>query len=283
MCERVPGCLCADRGAAPESSSATWPTSSSPTRSAATRLRGSVGCAAALERLTYRDDRAAGALHVAILLGAVALSGATVQRGARRGPALAAATAAATWVTLGGTTLARTGTRMAELRLGRRLRRRPRVVAVTVRPGSLGARRRRPGPRGAGVGGREHLGRPRRSAVVGGGRGSARCPGVSRGQHTRRDDRQPVAALCTIRLGCSTFGRRCQLCRRPGGRRAGGGLRPAGRRVTGWRVAGLATRCRAPSQPERGSGGSRLRRGTGCAARRPHAVPPRVGDPAHPG
>ena len=65
--------------------------------------------------MTYRDSRAAGALHVAILLGALALLGATVERGARRGPALAAATAAATWVTLGGTTLARTGTRMADL------------------------------------------------------------------------------------------------------------------------------------------------------------------------
>ena len=72
-------------------------------------------CAAALERVTYRDSRAAGVLHIAILLGALALLGTTVERGARRGPALAAATAAATWVTLGGTTLARTGTRMADL------------------------------------------------------------------------------------------------------------------------------------------------------------------------
>jgi adenosylcobinamide-phosphate synthase len=72
-------------------------------------------CAAVLERLTYRDSRAAGVLHVAILLGGLGVLGAAAERGARRGPALAAVTAAATWVTLGGTTLARTGTRMADL------------------------------------------------------------------------------------------------------------------------------------------------------------------------
>lgn len=71
-------------------------------------------CADALERLTYRDSRAAGVAHVTLLLGVTALLGAAVQRRAH-GPALAAATAAATWVSLGGTTLARTGTRMAEL------------------------------------------------------------------------------------------------------------------------------------------------------------------------
>lgn len=72
-------------------------------------------CAAALERLTYRDSKAAGAAHVAILLGALALLGSSVQRGTRGGPALAGMMAAATWVTLGGTTLARTGTRLADL------------------------------------------------------------------------------------------------------------------------------------------------------------------------
>ncbi|MCB0946368.1 MAG: cobalamin biosynthesis protein, partial [Mycobacterium sp.] len=72
-------------------------------------------CAAALERLTYRDGRAAGALQVAVLVGALAGAGAGVERSARRGPVLAAVTAAATWVALGGTTLARTGTRLADL------------------------------------------------------------------------------------------------------------------------------------------------------------------------
>ncbi len=72
-------------------------------------------CAAALERFTYRDGRAAGTVHVAALVGALTAAGAVAERGARRGPALAAATAAATWVALGGTTLARTGTRLADL------------------------------------------------------------------------------------------------------------------------------------------------------------------------
>lgn len=68
--------------------------------------------AAALESLTYRDSKAAGALHVGLLVGAVTLLGTAV---ARRS---VAATAAATWVCLGGTSLARTGLEMSEL-LGR--------------------------------------------------------------------------------------------------------------------------------------------------------------------
>jgi len=71
-------------------------------------------CAAALEKVTYRDSRAAGAVHTGLLLGGLVISGALVQRGAR-GPALAAVTVAATWVSLGGTTLCRTGDRLADL------------------------------------------------------------------------------------------------------------------------------------------------------------------------
>lgn len=73
--------------------------------------------AAELERLTYRDDRLAGATHVGLLVGTVSLLGVAVQRAAGRGgrPGSIAATAAATWVALGGTSLARTGLRMAEL------------------------------------------------------------------------------------------------------------------------------------------------------------------------
>ena len=52
---------------------------------------------------------------MAVLVGALAGAGAGVERSARRGPVLAAVTAAATWVALGGTTLARTGTRLADL------------------------------------------------------------------------------------------------------------------------------------------------------------------------
>lgn len=71
-------------------------------------------CAAALEKVTYRDSRAAGALHTGVLLGGLAVAGAAAQR-ATHGPALAVATAAATWASLGGTTLGRTGDAVADL------------------------------------------------------------------------------------------------------------------------------------------------------------------------
>lgn len=73
--------------------------------------------AAGLEQLTYRDSRAAGAVHVGALVGAVGLLGAALQRTAdRAGPPWSiAAIAAATWVSVGGTSLARTGLAMAEL------------------------------------------------------------------------------------------------------------------------------------------------------------------------
>lgn len=73
--------------------------------------------AAGLERVTYRDSRIAGVLHVGLLVGAAGLLGATVARCAgRRGRVWSvAATAAATWVALGGTSLTRTGLAMAQL------------------------------------------------------------------------------------------------------------------------------------------------------------------------
>jgi adenosylcobinamide-phosphate synthase len=73
--------------------------------------------ASAAERLTYRDNRIGGAVHVGVLVGAVSLLGAAVQQQARRrGPLWSvAATAAATWTALGGTSLARTGMAMADL------------------------------------------------------------------------------------------------------------------------------------------------------------------------
>jgi adenosylcobinamide-phosphate synthase len=72
--------------------------------------------ATTVERFSYRDTRAGGAVHVAVLVGAVSVLGATLQRFARhRGPAWSiAATAVATWVALGGTSLARTGSAMSE-------------------------------------------------------------------------------------------------------------------------------------------------------------------------
>jgi len=73
--------------------------------------------AAALERLTYADSRSAGVLHAGALIGAVGVLGVTVERAAwRRGPVwTAAATAAATFVAFGGTSLSRTGDQMAAL------------------------------------------------------------------------------------------------------------------------------------------------------------------------
>jgi adenosylcobinamide-phosphate synthase len=75
------------------------------------------GSAAALERLTYADSRGAGAMHAGALLGALGVLGVTVERAAwRRGPGwTAAATAAATFVAFGGTSLGRTGDQMAGL------------------------------------------------------------------------------------------------------------------------------------------------------------------------
>jgi adenosylcobinamide-phosphate synthase len=64
--------------------------------------------AAALERVTYRDTKVAGVLHVAVLVVAATLLG--------RVPARRFwATAAATWICLGGTSLGRTGQEMSRL------------------------------------------------------------------------------------------------------------------------------------------------------------------------
>ncbi len=75
--------------------------------------------------MTYRDSRIAGAVHAGLLIGAVGLLGlAAQQAAAHRGRVWSvAATAAATWVSLGGTSLARTGLDMSELLETRRRRR----------------------------------------------------------------------------------------------------------------------------------------------------------------
>jgi adenosylcobinamide-phosphate synthase len=72
--------------------------------------------AAVFERLTYSDRRSAGVAHTGALLGMLAALGTTVDRAAaRRGPAwTAVATAATTFIVLGGTSLARTGADMAD-------------------------------------------------------------------------------------------------------------------------------------------------------------------------
>jgi adenosylcobinamide-phosphate synthase len=72
--------------------------------------------AASLERYTYRDSRPAGVAHVAVLVGAVTLAGGGLERQARHRGAFwsVATTALATWVALGGTSLARVGSAMGE-------------------------------------------------------------------------------------------------------------------------------------------------------------------------
>lgn len=73
--------------------------------------------ASRLERLTYSDNRVAGAVHVAILVGGLAVAGVAAERAAKaHGTAwTSACTAAATYIALGGTSLARTGAEMAAL------------------------------------------------------------------------------------------------------------------------------------------------------------------------
>ena len=74
-------------------------------------------CATTFEGFSYRDAKVAGVVHTAALVGGLAGLGALVSRRVRSGPTAAALTAAATWVALGGTTLAATGSTMAD-RLG---------------------------------------------------------------------------------------------------------------------------------------------------------------------
>ena len=79
---------------------------------------GGFGAAAArLERITYRDTRIAGAVQVGLLLSVLGGLGAVAQRRAASRGSLASVTltAAVTWLSLGGTSLARTGRAMAEL------------------------------------------------------------------------------------------------------------------------------------------------------------------------
>ncbi|OBJ73394.1 cobalamin biosynthesis protein [Mycobacterium sp. 1274756.6] len=71
--------------------------------------------AAVLERATYRDNRLAGAAHVAVLIGGLAGLGWAVGRARPTAAGQLIATAAATWVALGGTTLGNTGLVMADL------------------------------------------------------------------------------------------------------------------------------------------------------------------------
>jgi adenosylcobinamide-phosphate synthase len=63
------------------------------------------------ERLLYRDHKASGVVHTAVVGGAAVLLGVGVERFGRRGPVLqTATTAVATWLVLGGASLAKEGT-----------------------------------------------------------------------------------------------------------------------------------------------------------------------------
>ncbi|MFD4294464.1 cobalamin biosynthesis protein [Rhodococcus sp. NPDC058532] len=72
--------------------------------------------AAALERCTHRDSRAAGAVHTGLLVGAVVGGTALAARAAGRlgWAGETAVVAAATWISLGGTSLTGVGFRMAD-------------------------------------------------------------------------------------------------------------------------------------------------------------------------
>ena len=197
--------VCADvsRPGGRHCGSATWPTWRSAIPGAAIPLRCSAGRAARLERLTYADDRCGRRASHARCCSVCWRSGASrgaVAYGADR-PAVAALTAATTFVALGGTSLARTGTRMADL---------------LARGDIDGARRLLPSLCGrdpaaldadgltraaAGIGRREHLRRAGGAAAVGGGRRRARAAGLPRRQHPRRDDRSPLAALSRGSVG----------------------------------------------------------------------------------
>jgi adenosylcobinamide-phosphate synthase len=69
--------------------------------------------AAALERRGYADRRGAGVRHVAVLVGGAVALGAAAERVAGGFVGRTAVTAVATWVVLGGTSLAREGAALA--------------------------------------------------------------------------------------------------------------------------------------------------------------------------
>ncbi|MCW2601452.1 MAG: cobalamin biosynthesis protein [Frankiales bacterium] len=71
--------------------------------------------AATTERLVHKDSRTVGALYAVGLTGAAGLAGAGLVRSVRRPGGLAALTALATWVVVGGTTLRREASAMHSL------------------------------------------------------------------------------------------------------------------------------------------------------------------------
>ena len=240
--------------------------------------------AAALERVTYSDARSAGVVHTGVLLGALGVLGVAAERfAARRGPAwTAAVTAAATYVALGGTSLTRTGERMAGLLEGadvgaaRRLLpslcgRDPAVLdAAGLTRAALESVAENTSDAQvapllwAAVGGVPavlvYRGANTLDAMIG-----HRSPRYARfgWAAARFDDAANfVAARVTALLvaACAPL---------VGGSPAGGGAR-------------LASRRGPPPQSERRGGGGGVRRRVGRAARRADAVCPPAGNPAHP-
>ncbi|QFG21230.1 cobalamin biosynthesis protein [Actinomadura sp. WMMB 499] len=75
--------------------------------------------ASRVERAVYRDSRTAGVLYVGLLVGGAGLAGFAVERACRGSRPVTArgswpVTAVATWAVLGGTSLGREGSRMAD-------------------------------------------------------------------------------------------------------------------------------------------------------------------------
>lgn len=72
--------------------------------------------ASAAERVLWRDHRGAGALYTALCAGGTTAAGVLAARAARRSPAASVTlTALATWTVVGGTSLAREATAIADL------------------------------------------------------------------------------------------------------------------------------------------------------------------------
>ena len=162
--------------------------------------------AATLERFTYRDSRIAGAVHVGLLVGAVGLLGTGLQRAVGRGFWSIVATATATWISLGGTSLARTGLAMAEL-----LERGDVEAARRLLPSLCGRDPARLDGAGLTRAALESVAEntsdaqvaPLLWAAVG---GVPAVLGYRAHQHVGRDDRPPLAAVSPIRLGRSAIG-----------------------------------------------------------------------------
>ena len=230
--------------------------------------------AARLERFTYRDSRIAGVAHVGLLVGALGLLGAALQRAAGRGIGSIVATAAATWISLGGTSLARTGLSMAEL-----LERGDVEAARRLLPSLCGRDPARLDGAGLTRAALESVAEntsdaqvaPLLWAAVGGVPAVLGYRGINTldamiGHRSPRYLRFGWAAarlddLANLRRRAGDGGAGGDMCAGGGGIAVGGG-------------AGLAPRRRPSSQPQRRRCRGGLRRSARRATRRPHPLPP---------